>query len=386
MRFSLLANAAAVAFFSGLAACSGIFRWEVLLFQLVLQWLTNEFWMDVFALPFKGQHFFGVERDKLAALARVRRVARWSSAFLLLFPVLLLVALLCFDFWGEGALGRALHLPLGRELVGATLAAQGLLFALSLAGGLVPLSYRTLTEALMARHERRLLQGGRYPASAASVAAAPVCAGGAPARAGVDALPHGLPEGVHLPSCLSTPQRCSPLHARHVELVRSSLREGERAILSTAPCGVVPLPSSSNERSYGGLGLCLAAALLYTAIGLFEEDSSHAATRWVVMLLGFGLLLASIRLLRSSARRQAGLRRTDYFLTNFRLHVCRAGRWEAVPLVSMEVLPGGSYGEGCGDVLLCPESGPKPHTMVNVEHAEELCALLERLIYMENAR
>ncbi len=381
MKFTLLANLAAFALFCALAACFGLGRWEVLLFQLVLQVLTNEFWIDLFMLPFKGQHLYGagVEANQLADPLRVRRVARWSSGFLLLFPVLVCLGLGCINYWGEGALGQALGLPLDGLLFGLSLAAQGLLFVASLIGGLVPLSYRTVFEALMARRERHLIKRGLAPKPAAHAAAPPT-------HAGVEMLPHGLPDGVVLPACLSVPQRCSPLHAHHAELVRGKLREGERVILSTAPAGVVALPNSSNERLLGGILLCLGALLLYVAIGLFEEGGPRVITRWVVLFLGLGLLPAAVRVLRSSARRQALLRRTDYFLTNFRVHACRAGEWKAVALVSMEVVPGGEYGEGRGDVELCPESGQVTYKLINVEYAAEWCELVERLIYMENAR
>ncbi len=377
MILTLLANFAAFALCAALAAIHGLCSWELLLFQLVLQVLPNEFWIDLFMLPFKGQHLYGVAPEKLANPARVRRVARLSSVFVLLFPALALGVLACIHHWGDGALGQSLHLPLGGGLFLPCLAAQGLLFVASLAGGLVPLSYRTIIEALVARRERKLVKAGRCP-QATPVFTPP------PARAGVESLPHGLPEGVNLPPCLSTPQCCSPLHAQHVELVRQSLQPGELAILSTAPAGVVALPSSSNERLFGGLGLCLGAMLLYTAIGLFEDGSARIITRWVVLLLGLGLLPLSVRVLRAAARRQALLRRTDYVVTNRRLHICRTGRWEAVNLASMEVLVGGSYGEGRGDVELCPESGPETFTLINIEHPEEVCELLERVIYMGN--
>ncbi len=380
MRYTLLANAVAFALFSAFAACAGVCSWEVLLFQLVLQVLTNEFWMDVFMLPFKGQHLFGVVQGRLADPVRIRRVARWTCAFVFVFPAVVLAVLACVNYWGAGALGQALHLPLEMPLFGPSLLAQGVLCAISLAGGLVPLSYRTVIEALMARRERRLVDEGDVAASVSDAAVPP------PARAGVEMLPHGVPEGVVLPACLACPQCCSPLHAQHAEMVRGKLREGERAILSTAPAGVVDLPSSSNERFYGGVGLCLAALLLYAAIGLFEEASSRVVTRWVVLLLGVGLLPLSVRVLRAAARRQALLRRTDYFLTNYRLHSCCAGVWSAVSLGSAEVLAGGEYGGGRGDVMLCPESAPEPTTLINVECAQELCVLLERLVHRENAR
>ncbi len=376
MRFTLLANLAAFALFAALSVSSGLCRWEALLFQLVLQGLTNEFWMDLFILPFRGQHLFGGAGEQVASPARIRRVARWSAVFVLLFPALVCGGLAGANLWGEGALASALRLPLDASLFLPVCAAQGLLLFASLLGGLVPLSYRSVVEALMARRERRLL--------ATVPPAAPMAA--PPTRAGVGMLPHGLPEGVVLPDCLKQPQPCSPLHARHAAQVRELLHEGERVILSTAPAGVVPLPASSNERTYGSLGLCLAAALLYVAFGMFEQASAHEATRWVVLLLGLGLLPASLRLLRAAARRQSLLRRTDYFVTNKRLHICRAGRWQAVDLVSMEVLAEGEYGEGRGNVELCPESGPEVYQLVNVECAQELCVLLERLIYMENAR
>ncbi len=381
MRFTLLANLAAFALFSALCACLGLCRWEGLLFQLVLQTLTNELWIDIFLLPFKGQHLLGVEQRKLASPERVRRVARWTSPFILFFPAVVLAALACINGWGQGALAQALNVPLDASFCASSLAGQGLLMGATLIGGLVPLSYRTVVEALMAAREQRLMSEGRYAPSAAAPPAAPP-----PTRAGVDMMPHGLPTGVQLAACLACPQCCSPLHARHAEMVAGKLREGERAILSTAPAGVVPLPSSSNERLFGGLGLSLAAVLLYIAIGLFEEQSSRVVTRWVVLLLGMGLSPASVRLLRASARRQTLLSRTDYFLTNYRLHICCAGHWQAVGLASLEVVPGGSYGDGRGDVALCPESGPETYDLTNVECAEELCALLERLIYMENAR
>ncbi len=379
MRFTLLANLSAFALFSLITACCGQCRWELLLFQLVLQVLTNEFWIDVFMLPFKGQHLFGVEAAKLADPTRVRRVARWSCAFLLLFPALVLAALACINAWGEGALAQSLRLPLGTELAVPSLAAQAWLAGATLMGGLVPLSYKTVLEALLARHERRLQAEGRYPT--ASHAAVPP-----PTHAGVEALPHGLPEGVSLSPCLASAQCCSPLHARHSELVRARLREGELAILSTAPAGVVPLPAGSNERLLGGVCLSLAFLLLYTALGLFEEASTHIITRWAVLLLGLGLLPVSVRVLRSAARRQALLRYTDYFITNSRLHICRAGSWLAVPLVSLEVVPGGEYGGNRGDVDLCPESGSEIYRLINVEHAGELGELLERLVYLANAQ
>ncbi len=382
MRFTLLANAAAFALFTALTASLGLCRWEVLLFQLVLQALTNEFWIELFILPFKGQHLFGVKGATATTPTRVHRVARWTCGFLLLFPALVWAALACINYWGEGALAHSLHLPLGTNLFLPSLAAQGLLMAATLLWGLVPLSYRTLVDALLARHESRLAAQGKTTSSPAAGAVSPP----PPTHAGVEALPHGLPEGVELPDCLASHQHCSPLHRHHAELVRAQLQDNELAILSTAPAGVVPLPSSSNERLFGGLGLCLGAVLLYTAIGLFEEGTSRVITRWVVLLLGLGLLPASIRVLRSAARRQALLLRTDYFLTNQRLHICCAGEWQAVTLGSMEVVPGGSYGAGRGDVDLCPESGAETYNLVNVEHSEELCTLLERLIYMENAR
>ncbi len=387
MKFTLLTNLAAFALFCALTACFGLCRWELLLFQLVLQVLTNEFWIDLFLLPFRGQHLYGagLVGEKLADPARVRRVARWTASFLLVFPALVLGALACINYWGGSSLGEALHVPMDGRLFVSCLAAQGLLCVLSLVGGLVPLSYRTVFEALMARRERRLMAEGRaqpsMPDSASVATPAP-----APTHAGVEMLPHGLPEGVVLPAALNVSQRCSPMHAHHAEIVREKLREGEVAVLSTAPAGVVSLPNSSNERLLGGILLCLGALLLYVAIGLFEDGSSRIVTRWVVLLLGLGLLPTSVRVLRSSARRQALLRRTDYFITNYRVHACRAGEWKAVNLVSMEVLIGGTYGEGRGDVELCPESGPDTYKLINVEHAEELCELLERLIYMENAR
>ncbi len=381
MRFSLFANLAAIILFATFTAFSEQCRWEVLVFQLILQLLTNEFWIDIFRLPFKGQQLFGVEQNKLADMRRVRRVARWTAAFLLLFPALVFVALGCINYWGGGALEQALHVPLNAKLIISSLAAQGVIFTASLIGGLVPLSYRTVIEALMARHERRLMAEGRHPSSSAAPVYPPP-----PTHAGVDMLPHGLPAGVALPACLNKPQRCSPLHSHHAKLVYEKLREDELAILSTSPAGLVALPSSSNERFFGGLGLCLAATLLYTAIGLFEDDTSRVITRWVVILLGLAMLPISIHVLRASARRQALLRRTDYFITNRRLHICRSGSWGAVNLASMEVVVGGSYGEGRGDVDLCPESGSETYNLVNVEHAEEICTLLERLIYMENAR
>ncbi len=380
MKFTLLANLAAFALAAALAACFGLLRWELLLFQLVLQALGNELWADIFMLPLRGFHLYGVEPGRVADAARLRRVSRWSCAFVLFFPALVLAALLCVDGWGGGALGQALHLPLGAELATCSLAGQALLFAASLAGGLVPLSYRSLFEAFMARRERHLLKRGR------GLKAQKVPFSPPPTHAGVEMLPHGLPEGVVLPPCLREPQRCSPLHAQHVQHVRAQLREGELAALSTAPAGVVPLPSSSNERTYGSLILCLAALLLYTAIGLFEEESSRVVTRWAVLLLGLGLLPAALHLLRASARRQALLCSTDYVLTNERLHICRAGQWEAVSLAGMEVLPGGEYGEGRGDVELCPESGPTTYRLINVECAAELCQLLEQLVYLRNAR
>ncbi len=380
MRFTLLANAAAFALFAALTASQGLCRWELLLIQLVLQALTNEFWIELFMLPFKGQHLFGLKGATTAAPARVRRVARWTGGFLLLFPALVYAALACINYWAEGSLLQSLRLPPGANPVLPSLAAQGLLFAATLLWGLVPLSYRTLVDALLAYHESRLAAQGTYPADSGHAPSAP------PTHAGVEALPHGLPKGVELPDCLRKSQRCSPLHSHHAELVRTHLQEGELAILSTAPAGVVPLPSSSNERLFGGLALCLGALLLYTALDLFEEGTSRIITRWVVLLLGLGLLPVSIRVLRSAARRQALLLRTDYFLTNLRLHICCAGEWQAVVLGSMEVVPGGSYGSGRGDVDLCPESGAETYNLVNVEHAEELCTLLERLIYMENAR
>ncbi len=370
MKLTLLANLAAFALVAALAACNGLLRWELLLFQLVLQVLTNEFWTDLFMLPFKGMHLYGVEPNKVADPARVRRVSRWSCAFVLFFPALLLSALFCADFWSGGALAQALHLPPGAALATCSLAGQGLLFAASLAGGLVPLSYRSLIDALMARRERHLLKRGREPKAEKTPFTPP------PTHAGVEMLPHGLPEGLQLPDCLAKPQCCSPLHAQHAELVREHLLPGERAILSTAPAGVVALPSSSNERFYGSILLCISALLLYTAIGLFEEGSSRIITRWVVLLLGLGLLPASLRVLRAATRRQALLRRTDYFITNTRVHMCRAGQWSAVPLASMEVLPGGEYGEGCADVILCPERGPDTLTLINVPHAQPLCGFL----------
>ncbi len=379
MKFTLLANLAAYALFATLAAFTGQWCWELLLFQLVLQVLSNEFWIDLYVIPFRGQHFYGVEPQTLADPVRMRRVARWTCAFILFFPAVVLAGLCGINHWGGGALAQALNLPLDCGMALCCMAAQGLLFAATLVGGLVPLSYRTIIESIMARRERKLVKAGR-PRKAATPFVPP------PTHAGVELLPHELPSGLQLPDCLAVPQLCSPLHARHAELVRAQLLAGEQAILSTAPAGVVALPSSSNERLFGGLGLCLAAILLYTAIGLFEDGSSRIITRWVVMLLGLGLLPASVRVLRASVRRQALLRRTDYFLTNYRLHICCAGRWEAVSLASMEVVPGGSYGEGRGDVDLCPESGPETYTLINVEHAEELSEVLERLIYMENAR
>ncbi len=381
MRFTLLANLAAFALFTLITACLGMCRWELLVFQFVLQTLTNEFWTDLFMLPFKGQQLFGVEPDKLAAPARVHRVARWTAVFLLLFPALLFAALACINYWGGGALGNALHLPLATALFVSSLAAQGLLFAATLIGGLVPLSYKTLVEAFLAYHERHLVAGGNAPSAATPSSPVPP-----PTHAGVDMLPHGLPAGVNLPACLTAPQRCSPLHARHAEMVRSKLREGELAILSTAPAGMVPLPTSSNERLLGGVGMSLAFLLLYTALGLFEDDTTHIITRWAVLLLGLALLPISIRVLRSAARRQAQLRYTDYFITNRRLHICRAGAWESVALVSMEVVPGGMYSEQRGGIDLCPESGSETYRLINVEHAEALTTLLERLIYLENAR
>ncbi len=373
MRLTLLANLAAFALFTVLTACMGLCRWELLLFQLVLQMLTNEFWGDLFMLPFKGLHLYGVGQEKLADPARMRRVARWSCGFVLFFPALLLAALAGIDHWGEGALWQALHLPPGGALVVPVLAAQGLLFVASLVGGLVPLSYRMVIEALMARRERRMVKAGLIRENGEAFVPPPT-------HAGVESLPHGLPPGVQLPACLAEPQRCSPLHARHVEEVREQLLAGERAVLSTSPAGVVPLPSGSNERLFGALGLCLAAILLYTAMGLFEELNSHIITSWVVVVLGLLLLPASLRLLRGAARRQAQLRRTDYVITNYRLHICRAGHWEAVSLAPMEVLVDASYGEGRGDVQLCPESGPETYKLINVEHADELASLLEGLI------
>ncbi len=379
MRYTLLANAAAFSLFTLIMACLGLCCGEVLLFQLVVQVLTNEFWVDVFMLPFKGQQLFGGESGKLADAARIRRVARWTSVFLLLFPALVFAALACIDYWGKGSLGRGLQLPLEGALFAASLAAQAVLAGATLLWGLVPLSYRTVIEALMARHERRLRAEGSYPQPAAPTPPSPT-------HAGVEGLPHGLPAGVELPPCLLRPQRCSPLHARHVELVRAHWQEGEQAILSTAPAGVVPLPTSSNERLLGGTGLVVAVGLLYAAMGLFEAESARMVTRWVVLSGGLGLLPVSLWVLRAAARRQSLLRRTDYIITAARLHVCCQGVWEAVELESMEVLPGGVYGEGRGDVVLCPESGSSTYTLVNVEHAEELCELLERLIYRANAR
>ncbi len=381
MRFTLLVNGVAFALFTALAACSGLLSWRVLVFQLLVQLLTNEFWLDIFMLPFRGQQLFGVEPGKSADPARMRCVARWTCGFVLLFPALVLTAMGCIDFWGEGALARGLQLPLGGALFSASLLAQGLLLVATLAGGLVPLSYRTVIDALMARHERRLQAEGRYPKQPSGAHAAPP-----PTRAGVQDLPHGLPGSLRLPACLMLPQPCSPLHAEHISLVRAQLREGEYAVLSTAPAGVVALPRSSHERLWAGLGLCAAAVLLHTALGIVEEAGPRAITAWVVLLSGLGLLAVGYRVLRAASRRQALLQRMDYIITNRRLHVCCNGQWCAYPLVSAEVQPGRRYGEGRGDVMLCPDSGTDPCTLVNVEHAEELRRLLEDVVAAEKQR
>ncbi len=378
MRSTLLANAAAFALFVLVTACLGLCRWEVLTFQLVAQMLANELWMDVFVLPFSGQQLFGIDRSKLAAPSRLRRMARLTCPLLFLLPLAVYVVMAFVNYWGGGALAQSLQLPLNVTLFGPSLAAQALLVAAVLGWGCPPLSYRTVLEALTARREARLAAEGKLPPDK-PIPPPP------PTHGGVETLPHGLPAGVCPADCLRSPQRCSPLHAAHLEAVRPKLREGERAVLSTAPAGVVELPSSSNERFVGSLALCFAFLLLYTAVGLFEDDTTRTITRWAVLLLGLGLLPVSVAVLRAASRRQALLRYTDYILTNERLHICCDGAWEAVPLVSLEVLPDGNYGEGRGDVELCPEKGEETR-LINVEHAEELCALLEQLIAREKLR
>ncbi len=379
MRRTLLANAAAFALFALVTACLGLWRWEVLLFQLLVQSLANEFWMDLFVLPLGGLRLFGIGGSQQVDPARMRRAARWSCPLLFLLPLVVYVALAGINFWGEGALSESLGLPLNVTLLGPSLAAQALLVAATLGWGCPPLSYRTVAEALMARREARLAAEGQQ-----AVGSRPQVP--PPTHAGVESLPHGLPSGIVLAEALRRPQRCSPQHAAHLELVRSRLREGELAVLSTAPAGIVELPTSSNERFVGSIALCFSALLLYTAIGLFEDDTTRTATRWAVLVLGLGIFPVAVAILRAASRRQEMLLHTDYILTNRRLHVCRDGRWEGVPLASQEVVPGGDYGAGKGDVELCPEQGTDTCKLVNVEHAEELCALLDALIACEKRR
>ncbi len=207
----------------------------------------------------------------------------------------------------------------------------------------------------------------------------------APTHGGVEALPHGLPEGLYVPSPLRGPQRCSPLHAAHLELVRAQLREGEFAILSTAPAGIVPLPGTGGERLAGGLLLLFAAYGLATA--LTRADGSAMWLAAASLLAG----VAALVLLRAPARRQAALLRRDYVITNRRLHTCTDGRWEAVNLAAVEsVATGEAYGgaAGAGDLLLLMKDGGKRPTpcLTKVEHAECLQELLLALVARERLR
>ncbi len=377
MKRSLLANLVAYALFALALACTGMFRWELLLFQLVLQMLTNEFWYDFFVWRYVAHPIDGVGRDKRMTPARVRRYSRRTSFILLLLPAALMALMAAVNGWGEGWLSLHTHLPLNEQLFIPSLIAQSILLASTLGWGLPPLSINTIIGERKVQRDRSDEPQEKTPET--GDAAAPRCPDD-------EILPQGLPAGVSLPDCLRAPQSRSPLHTSHAEMVRARLLEDEKAILFTAPVGMVSLPSSSNERLLGGVAFCVAALLLYAAMGLFADASARVVTRWAVLLAGLALLPVSMMVLRAAALRQAQLLVTDYILTNRRLHICREDEWEGVSLASVEVVPGGSHEGGMADIELCPDHGADTYTLVNVAHAEELCSLLEELISREQAR
>ncbi len=362
---------------------------EALIFQVLLFWLLNELWFFLFALPtIVATLLSWLRKRKDVSEGVTDKINRLTSVSLLLLPHGVFALLYGVNALTQGGFQAWLGLPLSQGLFASAYVGCVLLFVLVLCTRMHALSLTLFFEEVEEKREH-----------------APVEQHAAQPPQGAELAPAGADSELQ--------ERRSRYGAKHRRMTEQLLADSETILYQTSP-----VASAAREltASYvvGSLLLGL-GALVSVGVTVQSWARLEGWVLAVLLMMGGIFTLLFLGWVSSPLRRKRHRQRVDYFITNKRAIICEPRKkprsifWADAPRCHLAL-----YDRGVGNIYLIERRGllgkfaaaaekvlggaaedydetdsnhgNRLNGLIQVEQAQEIFALVERLLGEAQAR